>query len=430
MFCYHVQKRLSMLKKQYLNIINALLISILFSSSLYLEYFSYKFVYLNTFISLFVIYLIINSSKNVLFFTGFFIGILWFYWISFSFIYYDLKYLIPLVIILIALLFAFIFYFIGLVNNIYFKSLMFFLLSYLQPFNFNWLQPEIILVNSIFSIEKEAFALVIFSMLIFSVFKKYYKLLFIIPLFFALENKSSNNIENNLNIFLPEVNIDQNKKWNRVYLNEIIDLNNKLISKAIEHNYDLVVLPETAYPLVLNKNQKIFNFLLEKSKHIDIIVGSLNQVNNSYYNSSYHFSKQKVQIANKVVLVPFGESIPFPKFMRDIINNIFYNGAEDFSTAKEASTFKIKNINFRSAICYEATTDKIFENMKDTKYMISISNNAWFMPSIQTILQKQLLRYYSKKYNVIIYHSINASENYILKPEYFSIKKDLKKLIF
>ena len=37
--------------------------------------------------------------------------------------------------------------------------------------------------------------------------------------------------------------------------------------------------------------------------------------------------------------------------------------------------------------------------------MIVISNNAWFTPSIEPILQKQLLRYYAKKYGISIYHS-------------------------
>ena len=105
-----------------------------------------------------------------------------------------------------------------------------------------------------------------------------------------------------------------------------------------------------------------------------------------------------------------------PKFLVDLINDIFYNGAQDYSKASEATDFIIKGEKFRNAICYEATTDKIFENLGDTKYMIAISNNAWFTPSIEPTLQHLLLKYFSKKYDVNIYHVVNGSPNRIYRP--------------
>ena len=76
----------------------------------------------------------------------------------------------------------------------------------------------------------------------------------------------------------------------------------------------------------------------------------------------------------------------------------------------------IKGINIRNAICYEATTDEIFKNIGDTKYMIATSNNAWFTPSTEPALQRLLMKYYAKKYNVIIYNSANGSSNSIVSP--------------
>ena len=397
-------------------ILEAFFIACLFSSSLYLEYFSYFNIYINSFTSILAIYFIINSSRTRLFFIGFFIGILWFYWISFSFIYYDLKYLVPIIILFFGLFYGLVFYLLGIINSIYIKALLFFALSYFAPFTFNWLQVEILFVNSIFSISKESLALIILSLVLISKFKKFYKVLFIIPLFFALDKQDINSKELDLKVFMPEINISQEKKWEKDSLEDILALNNRLIVNAIEHEYDLIILPETSYPLVLNKQDNIQDYLLKKSYDIDIIVGSLNKVGKQYYNSTYHFSKGKLTIANKVVLVPFGESVPFPEKIAELINDIFYDGAEDFLTASKATDFEIKGTKFRNAICYEATTNKIFEDLGDTKFMIASSNNAWFTPSIEPILQKQLLRYFAKKYQITIYHSVNGSENYIIKP--------------
>ena len=112
--------------------------------------------------------------------------------------------------------------------------------------------------------------------------------------------------------------------------------------------------------------------------------------------------------------MPFGEEIPFPKFLTDFINDTFFDGASDYSKATEPTTFTIKNIKFRNTICYEATTDDVYQNL-DTHFVIATSNNAWFTPSTQPTLQKLLLRYYAKKYNLIIYHATNSSQNMIVK---------------
>ena len=47
---------------------------------------------------------------------------------------------------------------------------------------------------------------------------------------------------------------------------------------------------------------------------------------------------------------------------------------------------------------------------------IKLSNNAWFTPSIEPTLQHLLLKYYSKKYGVTIFHVANGSENRIYRP--------------
>jgi apolipoprotein N-acyltransferase len=164
---------------------------------------------------------------------------------------------------------------------------------------------------------------------------------------------------------------------------------------------------------LLNQNKKLLSLLKEKSKYISIIAGSLYQKNNIYHNSTYFFDDQQMQIAHKVVLIPFGEAVPLPEKLRHFINDIFYNGAKDYDSAEVATDFVIKGITFRNAICYEATTDKIFQDMKG-KYMIAISNNAWFTPSIQPVLQKLLLKYYALKYDVKIFSVSNMSDNSVI----------------
>ena len=139
-----------------------------------------------------------------------------------------------------------------------------------------------------------------------------------------------------LKIYMNSTNVDQEKKWDKRYKEDILTQNLKTVDDAIKAKYDLIVFPETAFPLVLNENSFVKELLLERSNHIAIITGALNKYDGMYYNSSYLFNKGKMQIANKVVLVPFGEAVPLPEKLRDIINDTFYDGAKDYETAKKS----------------------------------------------------------------------------------------------
>ncbi|MGB6329546.1 MAG: apolipoprotein N-acyltransferase [Halarcobacter sp.] len=397
-------------------IIKGLITALFLSSFIYLAYFNIEDKIINTIFGLISLYLLLKIERKALFFTGFFVGILWFYWIGISFQYYDLSYLSPLIIIGVGLCYAVLFYLIALFDHPIFRIFIISLLSFINPFGFNWFIPELIFINSYFPTSKEYFVLLLALVYLFINLNNKLKILAFIPLFFIYENNGMLIDNPKINIAMPQLSVSQDLKWIKESRNIIIENNLKLIDKAIEEKKDLIILPETVFPVLLNKENFLYSILEEKSKKIDIVAGALYLENKQYYNASYHFSKEKVKIAKKIVLVPFGEEIPLPKFFVDLINDTFYNGAQDYKKANNPTDFLINGIKFRNAICYEATSEEIYQNLNGIEYMIAISNNAWFTPSIEPILQKFLLKYYAKKYNITILHSINGSPNYIIRP--------------
>ncbi|VAY87710.1 Apolipoprotein N-acyltransferase / Copper homeostasis protein CutE [hydrothermal vent metagenome] len=352
-------------------------------------------------------------SKKELFWSGFLVSILWFWWIGYSFIYYEIEYLIPFIVIAIGIIYGFLFYLAGVIENIYARAVYFFLFTFIYPFGFNWLQLELPFINSLLGTSKLDFVLILFSIVLIIKLKTYKKYLAVIPLLFALNVQVPNIEQPTLKIFMANINILQKNKWDQRYLKDIIDINFKAIDTAIYNNNDLVVLPESTFPLVLNNHKDLISRLQQKSKYISIVLGSLYKKNDSYHNSTYFFQNGQMHIAHKVVLIPFGEAVPLPEKLRNFVNNTFYKGASDYVRAKYPTDFIIKGIKFRSAICYEATTDDIFDNMEG-RYMISISNNGWFFKSIQPVLQALLLKYYAIKYNVKIFNIANMSANTII----------------
>ena len=406
-----------LVKRDYSNkniIIKGLCTAILFSSFIYLSYFGIENKLINSVLGLSAVYLILTITKKSLFYVGFFSGIFWFWWLGISFEYYDLTYLIPVVILGIGLIYGFLFYlFVIIDDHIYVRALLFLGLTFISPFGFNWFKPELLFIDSYFGITTLDFALILLSMILL----KKFKYLFWIPLLISfILTPPHNTVQPNIKIYMPQLNVNQKDKWKKENQLSLIQENINHIDKAIKENYDVIILPETAFPLVLNQHSTMLELLNDKSNQIDIVVGSLYIKDDLYHNSTYHISKEIINVAHKVVLVPFGEAVPLPEKIRDFINDLFYNGAKDYTKAKNATDFNIKGIPFRNAICYEATTDEIFENLGDTKYMIATSNNAWFTPSIEPTLQKLLMKYYAKKYDVVIYSSANGSENLVINP--------------
>ncbi|MFY9087994.1 apolipoprotein N-acyltransferase [Arcobacter aquimarinus] len=408
-----------LLKRDYSNknfIIKGFITAILLSSFIYLSHFNIEIKLLNTFLGLFAIYFLLIIPKNSLPITGFLTGILWCYWMAVSLQYYDLIYLTPVVIIGIGLVYAIIFYLFAFYDRLTIRIAMIFAFTFFAPFGFNWMKFELIFIDSYIGTSKIDFALILISFY-FIIKLKRHKILGLIPLLFILDFGKGEFIDNpKANIYMPQMNIEQSLKWQKEYQTTLIEKNFEEISKAIESKKDLVVLPETAFTNVLNKNAELLERLIYLSNEIDILTGALYVENNQIYNASYFFTKGEIQVAKKVVLVPFGEEIPLPKYFVNLINKLFYNGASDYSKASTPTDFVIKGEKFRNAICYEGTTDKIFENLGDTRYMIMITNNAWFTPSIEPTLQHLLLKYYSKKYGVTIFHVANGSPNRIYRP--------------
>jgi apolipoprotein N-acyltransferase len=408
-----------LVKRDYSNknfIIKGFISSIFLSAFIYLSYFNIEYKILNTILGLFALYLLLVIPRKGLFVSGFFTGILWCWWMAVSLQYYDLSALTPVILICLGLSFAIMFSCFALYDRLTFRILTIFGFTFFAPFGFNWMKFELLFIDSYIKTDKLSFFLILVSFYFLIKLKKY-KFLSVIPLLFTINLTKDINIPApSVDIYMPQMNVNQNLRWDKHYKATLEQENFNEINNAISQQKDLVVLPETAFTSVLNRNETLFEKLKDLSKNIDIITGGLYIENEKIYNASYHFSKGEVQIAKKVVLVPFGEEIPFPKFFVDLINDIFYNGAQDYSKASEPTDFLIKNEKFRNAICYEATTDKIFENLGDTKYMIAISNNAWFTPSIEPILQDLLLKYYSKRYEVNIYHVVNGTPNKVYLP--------------
>lgn len=370
-------------------------------------------------------YLFAQNTK-VFFWSGFFVGLFWFYWISFSFVHYDLAFLAPFVILGVCIAYGVMFLIPAkLSKNPWIRGVLFFLLtSFVHPFRFNWLDFRISFLDSVFGVDYLSFFCFLGASICAFTCKRYFKLLCVVFLLLSLDVKRAPLHVLPFNIELTQTDITQDDKWKSELTGKFINDDIAKIELAIKNKKRLIIMPESAFPLYLNRSENVNEFLKEKSFQIAIVAGALTYENGKFYNSTYVFDKGNMKILNKVVLVPFGEEIPLPNFMKRWINDIFYGGAEDFSTAVSPQDYTIDGIKIRNAICFEATAPIIYHDNPDI--VIAISNNAWFTPSTEPLVQKLLLRLFATLHNTTIYHSVNGSKSEIIYPEKSGILPDFK----
>jgi len=395
-------------------ILLGILTALLFSGFIYFEEYNLTNKFINTAFGLLSLALFLYIPKRSILIAGFLIGLLWFYWIGYSFKYQGVGFMTPIITFSFAIIYMLFFGVLALTNKVYIRAILLFGLSFFEPFDYNWLQVELIFVDSYIGVFKYQLILVLSALTLPSFIEKaplkYFPLALIA---LALNFNPPPQKELDLKIKLVSTDIRQEVKWKRESLQPTVKMIFSEIKSAKEKGYDIVVLPESIFPLFMNKSPLLIGTLLSLSDDIAIVVGSLLSENGHHFNVTYIFNQGEYKIAKKMVLVPFGEYIPLPKFARQIINDTFFSGASDFIGAKEPTDFLIKGVKFRNAICYEATCQEIYEGEVD--YVIAMSNNAWFSPSIEPTLQKLLMRYYARKNGVTIYHSANWSGSGVVR---------------
>lgn len=389
------------------------LTTILFSAFIYFEHYGLTFKIINTLFGLFALTLLLYIPKQAILIAGFLIGLAWFYWIGYSFKYQGVGFLTPFVTFGFALVYMLFFGVLALTHKTYLRALLLFGLSFIEPFDFNWMQIEVIFVDSYIGVFKYQLALILLALTLPNYVTKQWKFAPLILLIAAINFYIPEQKDAPLKIKLVATHMLQEQKWQRENLSKTITMVYTEIQNARDEGYDVVVLPESVFPLYMNKNPQIMDTLLQYSYDITIVTGALMYEDEQNYNVTYMFQNGRYEVAKKMVLVPFGEYIPLPSFAKKIINDTFFSGGSDFIGADKPTDFIIKGVKFRNAVCYEATCAELYEGKVD--FMLAISNNAWFAPSIEPTLQKLLMRYYARKNGVTIYHSANSSGTGIVK---------------
>jgi apolipoprotein N-acyltransferase len=181
---------------------------------------------------------------------------------------------------------------------------------------------------------------------------------------------------------LIQGNTAQSTKWLPETAQNTID---NYINMARASNAQLIVLPETAFPVVSSQiDASITDALTNHAKQNNgnIIVGmvKLNQQTNQYFNTAFSYGSAPTQIYAKNHLVPFGEFIPLKQVFGWIYRDWLNMPLSDLSRGGANQTpMQLGNQNVAVNVCYEDVFgEEIIRQLPAATLLVNISNDAWY----------------------------------------------------
>ncbi|MCL5985634.1 MAG: apolipoprotein N-acyltransferase [Actinobacteria bacterium] len=187
-----------------------------------------------------------------------------------------------------------------------------------------------------------------------------------------------------LKVEMMQPNIPQELKLNLdvEYISKVIE---DLLRENKSDDVDLIVLPESAVPYIINYDERgtewLKGLILERNK--PFLVGSSTVKGDSYYNSILLMSREGdlIDQYDKINLVPFGEFVPLRKLLF-WVPQLKYIPA-DLSAGNRQTIFRIDDVTFGSVICFESSLPGTMRVMRSrgAQLLFVLTNDGWFKRS-------------------------------------------------
>ena len=204
---------------------------------------------------------------------------------------------------------------------------------------------------------------------------------------------------------------------------------------------DLIVWPETAYPLLMSSSimrddpdsvPTLLRDIISQSQ-AQFITGGYDQARvspDSYksdYNTLFYFDRNArlKDVYHKRRLIPFGEALPFGPlnpWMSKIIKNISF-----FAEGTRFPLFILDNgVPFINAICYEILFNDFMrsylnftykKHQKNAQWIINASNDSWYGDTSEPYQHQYLSHWRALEFQIPIVRTTNTGITSILYPD-------------
>ena len=226
-------------------------------------------------------------------------------------------------------------------------------------------------------------------------------------------------------VALLQPSVDQDEKWTKAFENETYNRYEALIRSCAESKPDLILWPETGAPDFLRAEPVILNRVsrMVAEGGAPELVGCLDVTRDKrngldYFNAALEFDEkgQPGKIYHKCHLVPFGEFMPFQKyltFLGPIVSNL-----GSFTPGARYMKFSTRAFTYAPAICYETVFPGDMRSAVQTgaDVLVNISNDAWYGHTAAAYQHAQMGIMRSSELRRPLLRAANTGISYITDP--------------
>ncbi len=186
-----------------------------------------------------------------------------------------------------------------------------------------------------------------------------------------------------LSVAVAQGNIDQYKKWDQTYEEDIRRAYEALTHEAAAGGAKLIVWPETSVPGWVPNEPQYLGWLqgLARDAGVPLLAGAASHQGTSDYNAAFLFSPdgQLLGQYRKRHLVPFGEFVPLPKVFARWIQVL--NELGDFAGSQDWTVFEMPGFPFSANICFESLFPDIVSGFvqRGAQATVNMTNDGWYL---------------------------------------------------
>lgn len=197
-------------------------------------------------------------------------------------------------------------------------------------------------------------------------------------------------------------------------------------------NPELIVWPETAYPNAFVGERTRLDFIFQdimNATKAEMLVGGYDQdptkspfdFMETVFNSSILMRDNKFKVAyHKNILIPFGETLPFGPFNRQIVSIV--PAVSLFARGSGTPLMETRNgYRFVTPICYEILESNYMRGLlnqwKENRFIVNHTNDSWYGDTAEPYQHLFLSKWRALEFQLPIVRSTNTGITSVIFPD-------------
>ena len=227
----------------------------------------------------------------------------------------------------------------------------------------------------------------------------------------------SEPVSDPIKVSLAQLSIQQDQKWRAE--NRVPSMQWYLQQTKAHKDSDLIVWPETAIPSFIRRVAPFWEKVKKEAERSDteVVAGVFirDTETGRYYNS---LLSSKGDFYQKKHLVPLGEYMPFRSLFEFVRKFVQFPMSDIANGPDDQPLMKVAGYPVGSSICFEDVFDRdIRSSLPEAKFLINVSNDAWFKKSAEPYQHHQIARARALEAARYMVRSTNTGVSAIIGPK-------------